>query len=956
MADPPSTPAQEPDRRRAAPPAFAAPVVRTFSSTLAPATPTPPPFRQFPPSQATGRSGETPGSAVIVAESDSSSSPAETQESSNQDYSNGSSRERLAPDQQSDAKSHPTFGLANGRTNLIPGGPPPEPPSAIPMGAPPANLNHPPHFLGPPPQHQFSGPPGPPPFSSPLRPIPSFTGVGASPVRGNTFSEIPLAAGTPPPQPGSANGYPSNADQPLYNTLVEDDFDASGQSASSSFVLFTSQTMLKDKKLTNTASLGFGALVSLGREVSPSPPMLRRDGIRCRNCGAYVNLFCGIVPSSGHWRCVLCNKLNSSEGEYKSATSENVRSWPELVTSVVDYADAGNRRPGLMSVTDSTMAAPVVILVDESLDEPHLQHLQSSLHSFLDSLSPTTRIGIVTFGKTVSVYDLSELALAAADVLPGDSTPSQELLKMLIYGTGVYLAPIHVCLAVAQNIVSSLRSYRGDLPEVARDRCLGTAVEVALSLIQGPATELPRSTVKRSGGSNRIIACVGGPNTLGLGSLPHSDTHPNYAYLEKKAIKQMDQLGHEARRLDTAVDVLCAGTCPVRICALQPLVKSSGGVLILHDDFGETFGINMQRAVRRATGFRGLLEVRCSSEVAVNRIIGPGEEAHLESSEFRKDSATAVQLLSVEDCQGLALNMELVENITGDFAYFQFVARYTNTYHLQVTRVITVRLPTTGSPSTYLQSLDDEVAAVLIAKKSVLLAEKPSDLADVRASLDERVKDIGHKFGKQMPKAKVWRFPKELPRLPELLFHLKRGPLLGNIVGHEDERAVYRSIFLQASFDLALRMLAPRLLMHRDGGTFEELPAYDLALQSDTSLVMDHGTDLFIWTGLDVAADEAQSAASAAACRTLANELTESRFPSPRLLAFKEASSQSRYLKSRLVPAHKDPPYEQEARFPQLRSLRPDQRGRLKSSLIPTDDLSFCEWMRSLKLVPPEPS
>lgn len=36
-----------------------------------------------------------------------------------------------------------------------------------------------------------------------------------------------------------------------------------------------------------------------------------------------------------------------------------------------------------------------------------------------------------------------------------------------------------------------------------------------------------------------------------------------------------------------------------------------------------------------------------------------------------------------------------------------------------------------------------------------------------------------------------------------------------------------------------------------------------------------------------MAADEALSAASAAACRTLANELTESRFPSPRLLAFK---------------------------------------------------------------------
>ncbi|KAL3687097.1 hypothetical protein R1sor_013406 [Riccia sorocarpa] len=947
MADPPSTSAQEPDRRRPAPPAFAAPV-RTFSSSLPPGTTPAPlqPFRQYSGPQ------EAQGPPIVVARSDSFGSPTETQESSNSGNPNASVREKPVPEQQLDKESQQRFAVSNGRPGfMIPGATSAGSPAQIPMGAPPVNLYSSPQFSAS--STQFSAPPAQ--FTSPLRPIPSFTPAAApSPV---AFSEIPLAGATPPRRAENLNSYPPTVDQPLYNTLAEDDFDASGHAASSSFVQFSAQTLLKDKKLVNTASLGFGALVSAGAEVTPSPPFLRREGNRCQNCGAYVNLFSVIDPSFGEWRCVFCDKLNSSDGDYRSASSENVRNWPELVSSVVDYLDAGARRPdGLMSVTDSAVAAPVIILIDECLDEAHLQHLQSSLHSFLDSLSQTTRIGIITFGKTVSVYDLSEMGLAAADVFPGDSSPSQELLKMLIYGTGVYIAPIHACLAVAQNIVSSLRPYRGDFPEVARDRCLGTAVEIALILIQGPAAGTPRSNAKKLGGSKRIIACIGGPCTFGVGSLPYSDTHPNYAYLEKKAVKQMEHLGHEARGLDTSVDLLCAGTCPVRIRALQPLVKASGGVLVLHDDFGEIFGVNMQRAVRRATGFRGVLEVRCPNEVAVTRIIGPGEEADLDPSDFPKDNATAVELLSVENCQGLALNMELTENITGDFAYFQFVARYTNTYHIQVTRVITVRLPTTASPSTYLQSFDDEVAAVLIAKKTVLLAEKASDLADARASIDERVKDIALKFGKQMPKAKVWRFPKELPKLPELLFHFRRGPLLGNIVGHEDERAVYRSIFLQASLDLALRMLAPRLLMHREGGTFQELPAYDLAMQSGTSLVMDHGSDLFIWTGLDVAANEALSAASSAACRTLANELTESRFPSPRMLAFKEASSQSRYLKSRLIPAHKDPPYEQEARFPQLRTLRPDQRARLKSSLLPTDDPSFCEWMRSLKLVPPEPS
>lgn len=77
----------------------------------------------------------------------------------------------------------------------------------------------------------------------------------------------------------------------------------------------------------------------------------------------------------------------------------------------------------------------------------------------------------------------------------------------------------------------------------------------------------------------------------------------------------MENLGREAHRRNTMVDILCAGTCPVRVPVLQPLAKVYGGVLILHDDFGEAFGVNFQRASSRAAGFHGLLEIRCSDNI-----------------------------------------------------------------------------------------------------------------------------------------------------------------------------------------------------------------------------------------------------------------------------------------------------------------------------------------------------
>ncbi|XP_057549453.1 protein transport protein SEC23 A [Amaranthus tricolor] len=827
--------------------------------------------------------------------------------------------------------------------------PPPQfPPTFSPSGASPphlkANSNSP----------QLSTPPGPPVFTSPLRPA-------AVPFRTSPASPQPVAVAFPPTSlasPSPSSTLPPSS-PPSYSSHTAS-FDLNSISPLDSvapLVLFSAHKILKQKKQGNVPSLGFGALVSPGREITQGPHVIQRDPHRCQNCGAYPNPCCNILLVSGNWQCVVCRSLNGSDGEYVASNKEDLRSFPELSSHVVDYVQTGSRLSGFVPVSDSRTSAPIVLVIDECLDEPHLQHLQSSLHAFVDSLPQTTRIAIVSYGRTVSVYDFSEDSTASADVLPGDKSPSEENLRALIYGTGVYLSPVHASLPVAHTIFSSFRPFKANIPETARDRCLGTAVEVALAIIQGPSADLSRGVVKKPGGKSRIIVCAGGPNTFGPGAVPHSFNHPNYPYLEKTALKWMDHLGREAHRQHTVVDILCAGTCPVRVPVLQPLARSSGGVLILHDDFGEVFGVNLQRASGRAAGSHGLLEIRVPDDILITQVVGPGKEAHSDSHEnFKNDASASIRMLSVEETQSFSVFMETKRDIKSEHVFFQFAVQYSNAYIADITRVITVRLPTVDSVSTYLDNVQDDVAAVLIAKRTLLRAKSASEAVQMRLTIDERVKDIALKFGSQVPKSKLYKFPKELSSLPEHLFHLRRGPLLGSIVGHEDERSVLRNLFLDASFDLSLRMVAPRCLMHREGGTFEELPAYDLAMQSDTAVVLDHGTDIFIWLGAELAAQEVNCAAALAACRTLAEELSESRFPAPRILAFKEGTSQARYFVSRLIPAHKDPAYEQEARFPQLRTLTPEQRAKLKSSFIHFDDPSFCEWMRSLKLVPPEPS
>ena len=57
--------------------------------------------------------------------------------------------------------------------------------------------------------------------------------------------------------------------------------------------------------------------------------------------------------------------------------------------------------------------------------------------------------------------------------------------------------------------------------------------------------------------------------------------------------------------------------------------------------------------------------------------------------------------------------------------------------------------------------------------------------------------------------------------------------MLGELVGHADERALLQSTFLAAAQKLAYRMLLPKLYVFDAGtGSFDAAPGVDLALST----------------------------------------------------------------------------------------------------------------------------
>ncbi|CAI7925755.1 unnamed protein product [Closterium sp. NIES-54] len=469
---------------------------------------------------------------------------------------------------------------------------------------------------------------------------------------------------------------------------------------------------------------------------SQPPPVVRHAPLRCAFCGACVCLYSAIAPATGDWRCALCGRPNMSGGHYLLAEGETLEGWPELGARVVDYVEAGGGARGAGeggvggSASEAVLGAPVVVVVDEGLDAacmagvraaltrrqqpilnasssllfpPHFFLPHASLpctlpmaphgapwQAMLQHLPSATRIAIITFGASLSLFDLSPSAsplLASADCFPATHALPAATLAALLLGRAQHLAPIAACLPSAQAVIASLRPCRAATPPLARARALGPAVDLALALLRGPAPALPRAHQRRWSGAARVVVLCGGPATVGTGAVAEGIEgvgEGEERQREQAARRHYEALGREARRMGAVVDVFSGGPLLVRVPALLPLAALSGGALVPLDEFSPTaFPPLLLRALSRIVGAEGSLEVRCSPEVAVTRVIGPAEAEEGGGRRgaggeegFPEDSATAVALLSVDEEAAVAVSMELVEDLTHHHVFFQFLCRF----------------------------------------------------------------------------------------------------------------------------------------------------------------------------------------------------------------------------------------------------------------------------------------
>ncbi len=165
------------------------------------------------------------------------------------------------------------------------------------------------------------------------------------------------------------------------------------------------------------------------------PPVL------CLACLCYINPNVKVDAKTGIWGCPLCGHENVLPRELLNPGSDVMTA---LTSSCVEYHRTvekpeseekeemnGRKKYGSKDDEDDEDYCTYVLVVDENLSPKDGQAIAPAMEAILkerdpEDLFPKTRIALVVFGKSISIYQLGLSGLASADIYGGPEDFSEE--------------------------------------------------------------------------------------------------------------------------------------------------------------------------------------------------------------------------------------------------------------------------------------------------------------------------------------------------------------------------------------------------------------------------------------------------------------------------------------------------------------------------------------------------
>lgn len=703
------------------------------------------------------------------------------------------------------------------------------------------------------------------------------------------------------------------------------------------------------------------------RHKAQTVPLLYDQIATCGNkdCGSILNPYCHVDLASQTWTCRLCMSRN----RLVSAVVGQLPPACDPANSTVEYNTA------------RTAATPPAFLfvLDTNAEPEEFESLKDSLTQVIDQLPEHCIVGLLSFGSSVQFYQLGYPHCLRSLVFNGaKSYGAKDIEEAFGYTGGApggrrmeitnqFLIPQTESFAIV-DALQQIKANKISPKEGDRfARGTGTAINVALSFAE---TALNQGFV-------RIGVFTAGPATIGPGKivdLPlkepirgHHDIQNGSALHNKAAAKFYGELGTRAAAGGFAVDLIVGSYDQVGVAEIGTLSHQTGGVIILSDSFTTSI---CKESIRRHYSFgdenvgmahagaRAVVEVKTSSELKVQGMIGHGVSLAKRSKAFAADDkfigigqTCAWSLASISPKSNYCfyfLNTAETptlppSNQTVATGIIQII-----THYLHPSGVFRVRVSTLarnfGPAHGLLPYFDQEAAATAVSRETAFRMQHGESADDTIRWLDTVLVKFCNKFGEfRKGDTSSFRLPPNCTMLPQFLFHLRRSQFVQTFNNSPDETAYYWHYLLAENVYSTIVMINPALLAFELDSP-EGIPVLldSISVTSERILLLDTFFHVIIFHGETVAAwrnagyHEQEEYGNIAelldAPKEEVRELLSDRFPLPRYINCDQGGSQARFLLAKLNPT--------------TQSM--DMAGAAPGTVVLTDDASLQTFMESL--------
>ncbi|KAJ5078022.1 protein transport protein sec23 [Anaeramoeba ignava] len=663
--------------------------------------------------------------------------------------------------------------------------------------------------------------------------------------------------------------------------------------------------------------------------------------VHCRQCNAILNPYATIDFESKIWACPFCYQRNKLPEGYNSISEQNLPI--ELIQTFQTIEYQLQEQPSLPPA--------LIFLIDLTCDEDELIALKDSLMQSLSLIPDNYYIGIITFGATVQIYDLTFIDFPKSYMIRGARTLSELQIKAYLGlknyesndGVNKFLQPLSECELTLSTIIQELLVDPWKLTKTRRPM-----------VSTGSALAIAESILSQWKGGGRIMCLLSHPTTNGPGMVAslakkepirfHHDIQKQTeaAKYVKESTEYFDSLIKTAIENNISVDVFSCSFDQTGVYEMRNLVKKTGGLLLIADKFdSDVFRNSLTRIFQKditsdsqdidQTDFLcydATISIATSKELRIAGTIGNCVSAnqktqHVAEAEIGIGGTSSWKCCSIDSMSTFGFYFEItnseknpVEN--KKIGMIQISTKYRTPQGQW-------RLRVTTSPHYFgsvldpnqkmqiIQSFDQEAAAVLIARYAVFKTETEQYLAIIRWIDKILIKLISQfaKFQKDDPNS--FDVPNNFSIYPQFMFHFRRCNLMKVFNNSPDETVFHRHTFLRESTMNSILMMQPMLYSYYLSKPPSPVVLDVSSISPEAILLFDtyfhvlvhFGTQLAIWRNQGY-----QNNPEFSNFKQLLEQpkkdaliLSKPRFPFPRFTECDQGSSQSRFLTSRCNPS-----------------------------------------------------